>query len=469
MSDDEVIEMLGPGTHRDPGGRWVKPKHERELFDAGPNVSGVAEREPDGRARISPAFVGRDPEMIARLKTEERDEDLRRRVAHIMRGEHGDADARRLTIVKGSTLEFRAVEWLEHDQIPACALTLAAGMGGKDKSTIAADYAARATRGQLDGKYTGEPINVLWVGNEDGWEEVVGPRLHMAGADMEHVGFLTLDSESLGDEINIVSDIDAVRDSIEERDFKVVVFDPVVEYLPGATDSHNDMSVRQALRPLRNLAVELGVAVIGLVHLNKGDSVDVAARIAGSAAFRNVARSVLVAADYPEQDGWRVLFQNKSNFGPEHGRGRLYRIEGVDIIDLKGQPVFDSQGKRATTSHIVWGDWVELEPGSLPTRETEREQPKRDDAADMLRTLLKEGPQPAAWLKEQAELDDLSWRTVQRAKTKDGIEARQFHWPDPRRAGPYGGDSPIPTGKPSGWPSPVSLPMANQSTYSTPS
>jgi hypothetical protein len=196
------------------------------------------------------------------------------------------------------------------------------------------------------------------------------------------------------------------------------------------------MSVRQALRPLRNLASDLEIAILGLVHLNKGDTLDIAARLAGSAAFRNVARSVLVVADYPEEDGWRVVFQNKSNLGAENGHGRLYRVEGAEYTDLKDQPVFDSQGVRATTGRIVWGNQVELDPSSLPTREAERAAPKRTDAADMLHVLLKAGPQPAAWLEEQAKLDGLSCRTVNTAKADEEIEHRQFHWPDPRRAGP---------------------------------
>jgi len=107
----------------------------------------------------------------------------------------------------------------------------------------------------------------------------------MAGADLDRVGFLSLDTESLGDEVNIVTDIDAIRDAI--RDFKAgfVVLDPVVEYLPSSTDSHNDMGVRQALRPIRTLGTEEDVAVFGLVHLNKGETLDVAQRLAGSAAF----------------------------------------------------------------------------------------------------------------------------------------------------------------------------------------
>jgi hypothetical protein len=341
---------------------------------------------------------------------------------------------RQLKITRGSDLSLRAVEWLERNQIPVGALTLLAGMGGKGKSTMAAGYAARATRGKFDGKYAGQPVDVLWVGNEDGREEVVGPRLVMAGADMQRIAFVELDSESLAEDVNVVSDIDALRDAIRSVDAKVVVLDPVVEYLPGATDSHNDMSVRQALRPLRNLADELEIAVIGLVHLNKGDTLDVASRIAGSAAFRNIARSVLVVADHDERSEWRVVFQNKSNIGPESGRGRLYRIEGVELVDLGGDSVFDSQGKRATTSRVVWGEWVDLDPAKLPAREQARERPKLDAAHDLLGLLLDEGPALRSKIEAEATLEGIGWRTMTKAKAEMNVEDRQF--PEPGRQGP---------------------------------
>lgn len=343
--------------------------------------------------------------------------------------------ARRVTVVEGPTLSLRPVEWLERGQIPASALTLIAGMGGEGKSTLAAGYAARATRGRFAGKYAEQPINVLWVGNEDGREDVVGPRLRAAGADFALIGFVTLDDASLGQDINVVGDIDALRLIIVEREAKVIVVDPVVEFLPASTDSHNDMSVRHALRPLRNLASKLGVAVLGLVHLNKGDTLDVAARITGSGAFRNIARSVLVVAEYPERDGWRVVFQNKSNLGTEDGRGRLYQIEGAEYTDLEGRPVYDSEGLRATTGRVVWGEWVELDPYSLPAREAEHATPKRDDAKDMLRALLKDGPRQRSWIEEQAKLEAISWHTVERAKGEERIEAQQSHVPGKRGAG----------------------------------
>jgi hypothetical protein len=100
----------------------------------------------------------------------------------------------------------------------------------------------------------------------------------------------------------------------------------------------------------------------------------------------------------------------------------------VNVIREDGTPVFDSRGKQATVGRIVWGDEVDIDPDLLPVpQEQERETPKRDTAVAMLRLLLADGPQPVPYLKEQAKLEDVGWRTVKDAKASDGTEDRQFH------------------------------------------
>jgi putative DNA primase/helicase len=98
MTDAEVIELLGPGTRKVGDGYWVRPHIERDPFDPGPNISGVAEREPEpnGRARINPELV-REVRRVLRERGDDADDDrpeLTREVRRIMR-EHGDDDGER--------------------------------------------------------------------------------------------------------------------------------------------------------------------------------------------------------------------------------------------------------------------------------------------------------------------------------------------------------------------------------------
>lgn len=322
--------------------------------------------------------------------------------------------------IDASDVKMRPVLWLLRDRIALRALNLVAGEGGMGKSTLVANWVARATRGQLDGRFRGEPVNVLWIGTEEGREDVVVPRLKVAGADLGpgRVTFLTLDSDSLADEINVVTNIDAIRARCQRRDVKLVVIDPVVEYLPGSTDSHNDMGVRQALRPLRKVAEEIDTAVLGLIHFNKGATLHVATRLIGSAGFRNAARSVLVVADHPEdekaQESWRVVFQNKTNWGPEDHHGHAYRVEGIEVTDHDGKVMTDYEGKPFTTARIAWGGEVELDPRTLPSNNGERPAPERDEAVEWLTDLLSDG----MWC---------SYKEIERLSKEAGIARQTLH------------------------------------------
>ncbi|MDQ6853361.1 MAG: hypothetical protein M3046_06665, partial [Actinomycetota bacterium] len=44
MTDAEVIELLGPGAHRDKDGYWLRAPLTREPFDPGPDYANVSER-----------------------------------------------------------------------------------------------------------------------------------------------------------------------------------------------------------------------------------------------------------------------------------------------------------------------------------------------------------------------------------------------------------------------------------------
>ena len=62
----------------------------------------------------------------------------------------------------------------------------------------------------MPGDLEGEPVNALWVGFEDSWDEVVLPRLYAAGADVTRV--YRLEVETPGQYLDIVRDQAALAD-----------------------------------------------------------------------------------------------------------------------------------------------------------------------------------------------------------------------------------------------------------------
>ena len=86
-------------------------------------------------------------------------------------------------------VQARSIEWLWTGWIPKGYVTIFAGETGAGKSTVLADIAARVTTGA---PWPGEALKrdvarVLWLGSEDGIEEMTVPRLMASGANLNNV------------------------------------------------------------------------------------------------------------------------------------------------------------------------------------------------------------------------------------------------------------------------------------------
>ena len=88
--------------------------------------------------------------------------------------------------------EARPIEWLWPERIPLGTVTVLEGVSEFGKSLIAADMAARVSRGDpWPGRVAGPnvPGKVLYVcGDLDDWDKMILPRLLQAGAEMRQVG-----------------------------------------------------------------------------------------------------------------------------------------------------------------------------------------------------------------------------------------------------------------------------------------
>jgi hypothetical protein len=73
---------------------------------------------------------------------------------------------------------------------------------------------------------------------------------------------------------------------------RVLVVDTVVAHIPSAHDSYKEQHVRAVLKPLARMAERCGIAVVGVMHLNRRETRDVLTRISGSGGFGSLARSV---------------------------------------------------------------------------------------------------------------------------------------------------------------------------------
>jgi len=293
---------------------------------------------------------------------------------------------RRLVAVTADTLKMKAPRWLHDWRIPTGAITLIAGREGIGKSTISHDLAALITRGKLPGRYLGTPRGVAVVAGEDSWECVILPRLVAAGADLSRVHRVEAREDGHADAVSVPADLARLAQLCAEKDIVLVILDPLMSVIHGSLDTHKDREVRQALDPLVRFATDTGVAVLGLIHVNKTATTDPLTSMMASRAFPAVARSVLYCLLDPDAEREdRYLFGHaKSNLGPKQPTLRYHLLEVKLELEDGDEPVI-------VTSRVVWDGVDERTIRDAMETATRTSRPVGELATEL-----------EAWLTEQA-------------------------------------------------------------------
>jgi hypothetical protein len=271
----------------------------------------------------------------------------------------------------------RAIEWLWTGWIPKGYITIFAGETGAGKSTVLTDIAARATTGAPWPGEVGvrrEPGRVLWLGSEDGIEEMTIPRLTACGANLANVieieGVVQKGKRST---FSLQDDLEAVGAWLkhahdEGHPFAMLVIDPVTSYLPGAklrkVDLNDAGQLRTILEPWLRLAQEHSIAIVCVTHFAKDTTRSMLHRVLGSAAFAQTCRSLCAVFERPATEDYepgpheKVLMQVKVNL-PEHPGGawkfRTERVE-LDTDPRNGKPIYATRP-----------DWDELDSALTPS------------------------------------------------------------------------------------------------------
>lgn len=245
---------------------------------------------------------------------------------------------RTLLVQPLSQVQTRRQQWAYKQLIPLRVLTIVAGIGGIGKSTILAWIVAGLTKGDFEGDFAGQPVSVGFIAAEDDSETTLVPRLKAADANLEQVHnfstVLTIDAD--GNQWKglprIGTDLQALKNALIEFGIRVLIIDPVLSIMEG--DSIKAGDVRKNLDPIASLANELDIAIVLVMHFNKGHG-NASEKLSGSHAFRDTARSVLLLA-VDEETNHRILSVDKSNYSPE-SPSFAFDIETVDILTDDGE------------------------------------------------------------------------------------------------------------------------------------
>ena len=334
-----------------------------------------------------------------------------------------DEESRRGLRTRGVLLErVRPVRWLWARRIPMGLPSILVGEEGVGKGTAAAWLVARATRGELGGDLHGEPVRVLILGDEDGFEPIWVPRIYAAGGDLDMLR--TLDDREYLDDLHARADDLAA--TVKDEGIGLLLFDQLLDHIAGGSNGeaiYNPKNVRQAMLPLRRVAGELGVAALGLLHPIKGNVSSFRQLVAGSHQLNAVSRSSLLLAADPDDEDRRVLVRGKGNHTTAP-RSFEFAIAG-EVVELNAHAfevpkvVDEHEGERTVR------DLLNATPAS----------PVRDELAEQLGPLLTDEPQALADLARAVDRDPkdrmvrkaLAWLSDEGRAEKD--ERGKWHRP----------------------------------------
>jgi putative DNA primase/helicase len=337
-----------------------------------------------------------------------------------------------LESIRASDIEMRAIEWLWPNRFAIGKIGVIAGLPDKGKGLMLCYFAGRITRGlpwPLSEGNCGLGNVIILSAEEDPHDSLI-PRLAAAGADLDRVHIIKMvreyddNGQPCKRMFSMVTDLERLRQKIiDVGDVRAVEIDPVTAYLGiNEIDSYRDTDVRAVLGPLKELAEEMRVAIVAVMHFNKKvDVTNALLRVSNSLAFVGLPRHVYAVVDDEENDR-KLLVRAKNNDAAVSDNQTLaFRIEANEVG-------FDANLHRSICAPlIVWEkDYVDITANEAMQAASENKSPgARDKAKNLLLALLAGGDEVLRDdIEDAAKAHDISMKTMRRAADdikKDGL------------------------------------------------
>lgn len=263
--------------------------------------------------------------------------------------------AQEYVLPRASSLAAPSLNWLWPGYVPGGKLTLIDARGGTGKTRLALGMMACLSIGSwpfgIGGQVaTCEPARSMLITSEDDPEDSALTFREMGG-DLDQLILYSPDTGALTLDDSGLTQLEAI---IIANQLRMVVFDPVLQYMPGTVRGQTDnQGITQTLSKLQRVARSTGVAIVLIRHWAMSQTDREASQLgAGGESWRNSSRAQIILFPHPEnatrRDWTQVLAVSGRNtqrvvyeqfFGIEIERGRQTFIH-PDQVDL--DPYLDS-------------------------------------------------------------------------------------------------------------------------------
>jgi putative DNA primase/helicase len=304
------------------------------------------------------------------------------------------------------------LKWLWTSWIAVGGITFLTGDPGIGKGLFLADLIARITRGlKLPDATTAPRGGAVVCTVEENYRGALRPRLEAAGAALKRVTvFAPGVSGASGPDgpfEGLPKGIGRLRAIVEKKRARLLVLDPLVDFLAHGTDPNAEVAVSEALAPLARLAEELGIAVICTRHLNKKSESQALYRMLGSTAFIAKARTIIQLRLNPEDENGRLLVCVKNNYAPKPAAIAFRIVEGSNKVARInwGEPLSKAEEEELEAA-------ADIKPVTLK------------NVCEQVSKLLDDGEADAKSLRQAVMDAGGSPRTIWRAYKKLGVLKR---------------------------------------------
>lgn len=346
-----------------------------------------------------------------------------------------ERECAKLDGAKGRHIELESLEdveivprkWLLPSFLPVGYVTIYAGYGGTGKTLFALWQCAQLTTGLSDGDWRDEPVDVIYIGREDG-PAALKAHAVAAGIDLKHFHVLRTYDDATGHDVEqsfrLPDDLDVLEDAVRDSGAKLIIIDPPESCIEGKL---NDMrTARRALDPLAEFATRLDVCVLLIGHMSTSG------RLTGSEGFRDIVRSkVDFARD--EDAGDVVATLEKSQYTRNEGKSWAFKIATAEVLNKYGAAQLEPRVDPPT--------WQPTERKAVDLINAKLWRGRRDgtrsvtaEATDWLMELLANGPMLAADVLKAGAEHGFSNKDVQNAQRR-ARDPRVLSTPDPNHTG----------------------------------